>query len=546
MKTCKSRRSILRAVVLIIVATLSFSTLGACGKEDDNPQASLTVSKTTAATAAKTTAKTVSQTATATGKTEAAASQTISDGATVTTVPSEETVIDDDEIKEEYKEIVVDLGNKFVAGNYDLGGKTIVMAAWGDTSFPSDVQGASPDRVARHLRVKEAEKKYNFKMEYRLIPNFNQFRDAIINETLAGIKFADILRTQSILSFPTHVGNNMIVELDQYIDFNSKIIQQNQYMVQGGLWRGKHYGIYHTMEYCYPRVFYNKAILDREGLTDILDLVEADQWNWETFLDTAVKTTKDLNGDGITDQWGVSALTGYVSSICTNMLYSNGVSFVTFDENGKAVCNLDSPPARRALQFASDLNNVYKVYTQDAGSIGAPQKYMNGFVTMYLNAPWYHRDSIKSGMQTFLAPLPKGPDTDIFSSSYSSNFEAIMTLSENPEAVARIWMDISLLWDEDGNKIKEYEDLMAIFPYDWNWSSSNPNRTYTTEREHKLSWLALVPLWRTDYLLGYPSAMQSTTIYTNIFVPVLSGTKSVGQAIEEQLSNIQGVLDQYN
>ncbi|MDD5602614.1 MAG: hypothetical protein PHG48_00845 [Eubacteriales bacterium] len=545
MKTGKSGRSILRAAALIIAATLSISVLGACEKDEDSPQTSPTVSKTVD-TAAKTTAKAVSQTAAVSGKTEVDASQTVSAGTTVAAAPTEVIIVDDDEIKEEYKEIEVDLGSSFVVGDYDLGGKTIVMGAWGETSFPSDAEGASPDRVARYLRVKEAEKKYNFKMEYRLIPNFNQYRDAIISESLAGIKFADVLRTQSGLAFPTHVSNNMIVELDKYIDFDSKIIQQNQYMVQGGLWRGKHYGIYPTMEYCYPRVFYNKAILDREGLTDILDLVETDQWNWVTFLDTAVKTTKDFNGDGLTDQWGVSALTGYGSSIVTQIMYSNGVSFLTFDESGRAICNLDSPPARRALQFVSDLNNIHKVYTQDTGSIGAPQKYMNGFVTMYLNAPWYHRDSIKSGMQTFLAPLPKGPDTEIFSSSYSSNFESIMTLSENPEAVARIWMDVSLLWDEDGNKIKEYEELMAIFPYDWSWSPSNPNRTYTTEREHKLSWLALVPLWRTEYLNGYPSTLTNTTVYANIFAPVLNGTKSVGQAIEEQLSNIQGVLDQYN
>lgn len=90
------------------------------------------------------------------------------------------------------------------------------------------------------------------------------------------------------------------------------------------------YGKYKETQYslpyeCAPKLmFVNKTIMDEEGLT-----IPGETWTWEEFYDICEKVTKDTDGDGIPDQFGV---VGYTWKEAFD---SNGVEL--FDQRGKHV-----------------------------------------------------------------------------------------------------------------------------------------------------------------------------------------------------------------
>ncbi len=528
-----------KAIAVFLTALMFAGAFGACATKSDDTKATASVSKVSATTAAaaKTTVKAATAAATAGVSKTAATTTGVASAGTVTTAPSEQTasevIVDDDEISEQFRDVQIDLDQGFAAGNIDFGGRTIVYAAWANDWIPREGEGVTAEIVLKYLRIKAAEKKYNFKFATRVITPQTLYNSTFINETLAGITFADVYRSSNALSFPGHVKQNLILPLDEYIDYSSPIVKANAYMTTGSYWVGKHYGITTERENTAARILYNKDIIDREGQPDILDLVEKDQWNWQTFLDIAISCTRDVNGDGITDQWGLTSPSGFANNLTYNTLVSNGITCVNFDlETGKPVFTLTWPSAQRALQFASDLNFVYKVHKENGGVSTLPL-YKNGQAAMGFNHHNYNYNFLQAGINSLIAPAPKGPDVNQYQSISACIFDVIPVNCKDPRDVSRMWMEVCIQWDEDGNRSAEYQKLIdEKLPYGFDWSTANPTRRYTTEREFLL---VIKPLWaykRTDYSTGYPSALTNL-ILNQVFNPVLKGEKSVSQAVDQ-------------
>ena len=76
------------------------------------------------------------------------------------------------------------------------------------------------------------------------------------------------------------------------------------------LWRlGQLDGRQYAIPYLYVswQLLYNRSLFDAAGLPyppALPDSPGADTWTWETFLEAARTLTRDIDGDGATDQWG--------------------------------------------------------------------------------------------------------------------------------------------------------------------------------------------------------------------------------------------------
>lgn len=120
------------------------------------------------------------------------------------------------------------------------------------------------------------------------------------------------------------------------------------------------YGKYGEKQYalpyeCAPRLmFVNKTILDAEGI-----VMPEEDWTWADFYEICKAVTRDLDGNGMPDQFGA---VGYTWSEAFD---SNGVRL--FDEQGSE-CYLTDEKVKEAILFMEkleELSNGYQVTGKD-------------------------------------------------------------------------------------------------------------------------------------------------------------------------------------
>jgi multiple sugar transport system substrate-binding protein len=148
-------------------------------------------------------------------------------------------------------------------------------------------------------------------------------------------------------------------------------------------------------------VYYNKDLFAQEGLSE-----PPDQWTWDEMVAAAKPVTKDLDGDGVIDQWGL----GVEASIIrlAPFIWSNGGQVVD-DEQTPTRLAVDSPEAVEAMQKFFDLHQVHVVVPGDE-EIEAEEpeaRFLNGTMGMFLgsrrNVPSFRTIT---GFDWDIAPLP--------------------------------------------------------------------------------------------------------------------------------------------
>jgi multiple sugar transport system substrate-binding protein len=151
-------------------------------------------------------------------------------------------------------------------------------------------------------------------------------------------------------------------------------------------------------------LYYNKDMFDKAGLS-----YPDETWDWNKFLDTARKLTKDTNGDGKIDQYGFSPEPWLDSFIY--WIWENGGEIISEDLK---TCIIDKPETVNALQFVADMRTKYKVapsviVTQQPGQ-GSVDLMSAGKLGMYVNGSWMLSELRKKAKFRWdVAPVPKGP-----------------------------------------------------------------------------------------------------------------------------------------
>lgn len=127
-------------------------------------------------------------------------------------------------------------------------------------------------------------------------------------------------------------------------------------------------------------VYYNKALFDQAGLA-----YPKDDWTWDDFLNTAKALTKDTNGDGTTDQYGVGTEVSLLR--VAPFIWQNGGEIVD-NIDAPTTLTLNIPDTKEALQWFVDLQVKHKV-APDAvqeESEDSETRFSNGRLGMYLNS----------------------------------------------------------------------------------------------------------------------------------------------------------------
>ena len=127
-------------------------------------------------------------------------------------------------------------------------------------------------------------------------------------------------------------------------------------------------------------VYYNKDMFDAAGLP-----YPGERWTWDEFLQTARALTKDTDGDGTIDQYGV----GIEPSLMrlAPFVWQNGAPIVDDPLNPRRM-TLTRPPSLEAFQWFVDLYLVHGVVPgrEEEASQDSESRFIAGTTAMFFNS----------------------------------------------------------------------------------------------------------------------------------------------------------------
>lgn len=151
-------------------------------------------------------------------------------------------------------------------------------------------------------------------------------------------------------------------------------------------------------------VYYNQDLFAAAGVP-----YPTADWTWADFLAAAQAITRDVDGDGVTDVYGLG--TDATIFRVAPFIWANGGDLV--DNPIKPTrLTLEEPATKAALQWFIDLQVKYRI-TPDAiqeGAEASESRFINGRLGMFMNSrrgvPTYRTIE---GFTWDVAPLPTGP-----------------------------------------------------------------------------------------------------------------------------------------
>ncbi|MGA7729761.1 MAG: sugar ABC transporter substrate-binding protein [Chloroflexia bacterium] len=191
-------------------------------------------------------------------------------------------------------------------------------------------------------------------------------------------------------------------------------------------------------------VYYNKDMFTKANVA-----MPTSDWTWNDFLTAAQALTKDNDGDGVIDQYGVGVETQLIR--VAPFVWGNGGEIVdNYDK--PTTLTLDTPEARDAVQFFIDLQVTHKVAPSEAEATAedAETRFMNNRLGMVLNSraatPTFRE--IK-GFEWDVAPIPmqKQKSTILHSDAYC------MAAASPPERKALAWQFVEYAQGKEGQTI---------------------------------------------------------------------------------------------
>ncbi|WP_414568176.1 ABC transporter substrate-binding protein [Nostoc sp. CCY 9925] len=150
-------------------------------------------------------------------------------------------------------------------------------------------------------------------------------------------------------------------------------------------------------------IFYRPSLFKAAGITEL-------PRTWEEFGQVAKQLTRDTNGDGRTDQYGMFLPLGkgeFTVFTWLPFLWSSGGELMSGDSQNAAAVDLkDNQGAIAALQFWRDL------ITEGSAILSSPERgyetddLLSGKVAMQLNGPWNLGQFQTSGVDFDVFPIP--------------------------------------------------------------------------------------------------------------------------------------------
>lgn len=275
-------------------------------------------------------------------------------------------------------------------------------------------------------------------------------------------------------------------------------------------------------------LFYNKDLFDQAGVS-----YPDSDWTYADLLAAARILTRDIDGDGITDEWGILADDGAYTGFDT-MLYSLGGQILSPDLKRSWI---DHPKSIVALQFIVDLVRKERVSPLPSALESLGEKFGSGKYGMVITG-----DFVKTALKDVhfrwdIALPPKGAEGLRLSRRFGNSL-CIPRQSEHPQEAWQLIKYILTL--PAGTKVNElFETMMPVFKpqaFSKEWVEGEPlcNRRAIIETGERYSFFHVTPGWLEWREQGLTPEVQNA----------MSGRKSVLDAAHDAARKINSILEQ--
>lgn len=313
--------------------------------------------------------------------------------------------------------------------------------------FPDPEDALTVAEAQFHARCAEIEEEYNCKIK---IVTHKTDTASIAATMLAGDKLGDIVQFDMADLYQA-IGSGYLRPLNTIKGIDAADSRWEQGYTKLAYYKDDPYGLYfyrpQELRYC---ILYNKSLLKQYGINeDLNQLVRDGKWTFEKLRELAIICTKDTNGDGDPDTYGLMSSTP--EALATNFMTANG-SAVAKIINGKVTETTNEPAAANALEFLYNLVNIDKVMyvpeqwktkkTYYAGGVGYKELnalFTDGKIAFNLAEAWMANQVVKPNATKIsygLLPFPKGPDADAYYTP--ANFALVFAVTKNNKDIDKI------------------------------------------------------------------------------------------------------------
>lgn len=297
------------------------------------------------------------------------------------------------------------------AGPYDFGGETVKFAAHYDISSAF----AEGEGLA-HLQ--DVEGMFNVNIEFVTMPVL-ELLSQLPASTMAGDPLGDVIvnaplwfaynwyRSGALRPLDDVLGDEYYDSLPEY--HRDYVKQYSQVGPNTYAFSMNSLGSNHV-------IIWNKSLFERDGLPNLYELQESGDWTWDKFLEIARQATRDTDGDGKVDQYGLASIHGPIADspipteTAVNLAFTNGGRLVKVVD-GRMEFAMDEPAFLEAMNFALTIarSGVFVPFSAQESM----DMFVAGRVAMIEGWPeclswWYASMEDEYGM----VMLPKGPRSD--------------------------------------------------------------------------------------------------------------------------------------
>ena len=258
-------------------------------------------------------------------------------------------------------------------------------------------------------RLEYFQDKWNFTLEFREI-GWDNYIARYITTTMAGDPMGHLGYIISRDIYPAFITAGIAAPLSNLGIFDKYVPEFAPLLVQSTMFNGLMYGVKENFGFGHgglsdnaTGVFYNKTMLTREGLNTPYELYNRGQWNWDSMIDLATRATRDIDGDGSTDQWGLAGR--YHGSAFVD---SNGGSIIR-ESGGRFNFGLLEPQSLQALTYFSEAAAL-PIWAPPGSWNSSMTNFRDGLVAMNIGQWWIASSYLRTDMMADewgWAPMPR-------------------------------------------------------------------------------------------------------------------------------------------
>jgi multiple sugar transport system substrate-binding protein len=341
--------------------------------------------------------------------------------------------------------------------------------------------------------------------------------------SLSAGKGPDLMAMDSA-QLPQYASRGVLRQMDGYYqDAKNESDKLVKPAVHAANWQGQHYGV--PMTFTTLLLYWNKSMFSAAGL----DPNTAPR-NWAEFEAAAKKLTKDTDGDGKPEQYGLALADHATIAMWPILLWGNGGGVVS-DDGKKSL--LGDPKTIEAMDRWGSLVRNEHVSPIGLGGADADKLFQTKKAAMEIVGPWMTTGFKEAGIDFGLAPPPAGPAGPVTLGTSVS----FAVSSKTSDEKARAAQDFIKFWNTKDSQ--KYWALNSGFP---------PNRTDIPADDLKQNPHIVAFGQPADTAKFYlANVKEFTKVNDTIFTPalqmVLNGKGSAQDLFTKASQDLQQVLN---